>query len=293
MGYNCTNHKLTLLLLMIVFSFTITAQQLEGYRIAEEKLPSLKHIRSLGELDIARKFIEQELDFHSIENTTLWKEYIQYWVAFYARPNITPEKFADEFLPVAKIVIDRSREEHSKMALHLSNDLIEFFDQYGLDNAAASIAAYATYGIDVPANEHSIIASRILTASRLERGGIAPPLTGMDDTIYPNTIIVFYDTSCGNCEWQMEQLADNYDEITEKDFSIISVSADNNEETFQGKSKEFPWKDKLCDFQGFEGQNFINYGVIHTPVFYLIDSKGEVKGKYARIDKIPLMMIEK
>lgn len=293
MGYNCTNHKLTLLLLMIVFSFTITAQQLEGYHIAEEKLPSLKHIRSLAELDIARKFIEQELDFYSIENTTLWKEYIQYWVAFYARPNITPEEFADEFLPVAKIVIDRTREEHSKTALHLSNDLIEFFDQYGLDNAAASIAAYATYGIDVPANEHSIIASRILTASRLEQGGIAPPITGMDDTIYPNTIIVFYDTGCGNCEWQMEQLTDNYEEITINGYRVISVSADNNEQIFQIKSKEFPWKDKLCDYMGMEGESFKKYGVISTPVFYLTDNKGKVKGKYTRIDKIPLTMIEK
>lgn len=281
------------LVLMIMISFTIAAQQTEGYRIAKEKLPSLKHIRSLGELDIARKFIEQELDFYSIENTTLWKEYIQYWVAFYARPNITPEEFADEFLPVAKIVIDRTREEHSKTAVHLSNDLIEFFDQYGLDNAAASIAAYATYGIDVPASEFSIIASRILTASRLEQGGVAPKLNGLNDSIYANSIIVFHETGCGNCEWQMEQLADQCKEIEGKGYRIISVSADPTQEVFESKANGFTWKDKLCDFQGFEGGNFINYGVIHSPVFYLTDETGKVKGRYARIDKIPLMMIEK
>lgn len=271
-----------------MLSFNLTAQQTEEYHTAKEKLPSLKRIRSLTELERARKFIEQELDFHSIENTTLWKEYIQYWVAFYVRPDSSPETFVEEFVPVAKLTIDRIKDSNPDTAVHLSNDLIEFFDQYGLDNAAASIAAYAAYGIEIPENEYSVIASRILIAAKLEQGGIAPKLIGISDTIYLNSIIVFYDTGCGNCNWQMEQLADNYKEITAKGYRIISVSADNDKEFYQNSSKEFPWKDKLCDYNGMGGQNFKNYGVISTPVFYLTDNQGKVRGKYARIDNIPL-----
>ncbi|WP_029902426.1 peroxiredoxin [Prevotella sp. 10(H)] len=281
-------YRILSLCLIMLSSISVSAQQSTGFLTAKEKLPLLKNIRSLTDLQSAKEFIEKELDFQAIENTSLWKDYIQYWVAFYVRPDISSETFAKEFVPIIKHTIDRINKDYPKTAIHISNDLIELFDEYGLDNAAASITAYAIYAIDVPENEYSVVASRILTASRLEKGGIAPPLAGVNDTFYRNTIIVFYDTGCGNCEWQMEQLADTYKELTHNGYRIISISADRNQEIFESKSKDHPWPDKLCDYEGFEGKNFKNYGVISTPVFYLTDSEGCVKGKYARIDNMIL-----
>ncbi|MDL2214710.1 peroxiredoxin family protein [Dysgonomonas sp. OttesenSCG-928-M03] len=116
----------------------------------------------------------------------------------------------------------------------------------GTINNSSSIQQYGTYGIDVSPNEQSVIASHILTASHLEQGGsMAPSLKGLNDYIYRNAIIIFFDLGCGVCTTQIEQLHYNYKELTKKGYRIISVSADQEEAVYQQYAKNFLWPDKL------------------------------------------------
>jgi len=275
------------LYIIILFPLVVQAQKSYGYMQAEEKLSWMKNIRTANGLENAKGFIRNDLDFPAIENTPMWKEYIQHWVAFYAQRGTSPDSFADNFVPQAKAVIDRIKGNNPKTAVHLSNDLIQFFDQYGLDDAAASVAAYAVDEIDAPESDFSVLIRRTLIASGLKKGAIAPSLSGLSDGVYKNTIIVFYETGCGNCDRELKLLADTYTQLKEQGYRIISVSGDLSEEVFQNNSKHFPWKDKLCDFNGFDGDSFKNYGIISTPVFYLTDNYGKVKGKYAKMKEIP------
>ncbi|MCC8145229.1 MAG: thioredoxin family protein [Bacteroidales bacterium] len=281
-------YSLILFFLFIVNPY-LYSQSPDGYKEAEQKLKDIKQTSTLEGMNNALAYINDQLDFTLIEDTPLWKEYIQYWVGFYTLLSDSPGHFAEIFVPDAKKVIDRTNPVKPQTASHLVSDLIAFFDQYALDNAAASLAAYAEYGIDVDANEQNEIAFRVLTASKLEQGLETPPaLIGLEDQNKANVLLIFYENGCGNCNWQMDKLTLEYDLLKQKNIRVISVSADFTEDSFQARAKDFPWTDKLCDYEGMDGPNFINYGVISTPTIFLFNDKGEITGKYGRLDETGL-----
>jgi thioredoxin-related protein len=118
----------------------------------------------------------------------------------------------------------------------------------------------------------------------LERGNRAPALIKEADKLLPvNALVVFYESGCNNCDNELVQLRGNYSLIKEKGYDIISVSADRDKETFEKTSNVFPWKEKMCDFQGFEGINFRNYGIVGTPTIFITDKDGTIIGRYARL----------
>lgn len=102
------------------------------------------------------------------------------------------------------------------------------------------------------------------------------------------TILVFYESGCGSCTAQMAKLSEQYYDIQKKGYEVISISADSDKDIYERTANIYPWKDKHCDFQGFAGKDFINYGVMGTPTFYLIDEKGIIKGIYAQVDDMKL-----
>ena len=69
----------------------------------------------------------------------------------------------------------------------------------------------------------------------------------------------------------------------DRGIEVISIAADHDKTIYENTASRFPWKNKLCNFKGFEGENFKNYGIIGTPTFYLIDNKGIIQGKYATL----------
>ena len=101
-----------------------------------------------------------------------------------------------------------------------------------------------------------------------------------------NTLVVFHESGCSNCENAINQLIGNYPVLKEKGIEVVSIAADHDKDIFGNTSRNFPWSTKLCDFKGFEGDNFNNYGIMGTPTFYLIDEKGIIQGKYASLEEI-------
>jgi thiol-disulfide isomerase/thioredoxin len=104
-----------------------------------------------------------------------------------------------------------------------------------------------------------------------------------DDLQSKFTLLVFYQSSCGSCEETIIGLIENYNEIVNKGFRIISIAADTDEKIFKDSSLRFPWNDKYCDFKGVKGVNFKNYAVLGTPTMYVLDNKGVILVKIATI----------
>lgn len=102
------------------------------------------------------------------------------------------------------------------------------------------------------------------------------------------TILVFHESGCGNCTDQMEKLVELYPKAKAEGYEVISIAADSDKEIFEHTSKAYPWEGKYCDLKGFAGKDFINYGVIGTPTFYLIDEKGTIRGIYAQVDDMKI-----
>ncbi|MDH7463581.1 thioredoxin-like domain-containing protein [Chitinophagaceae bacterium 26-R-25] len=124
----------------------------------------------------------------------------------------------------------------------------------------------------------------------LQAGSMAPPIIGLIDRApSEKTLLVFYESGCGNCENELTQLTGNYAFLQGKGVRVITVSSDVNKLVFDYNAAKMPWSDKLCDFNGFEGVNFKSYGVIGTPTMFVINKEGKIEGRYARLADTGLM----
>jgi hypothetical protein len=88
----------------------------------------------------------------------------------------------------------------------------------------------------------------------------------------------------------MELLIKKYPEIKSRSVRIISISGGNDKSVFEQEKKLYPWPDKLCDFEGYAGKNFINYGIMGTPTFFLLDKDGIVLKRFAQISGLEQYM---
>ena len=129
---------------------------------------------------------------------------------------------------------------------------------------------------------------RMLGAVGINKGNPAPEIEGLQKPITQPVILIFFDSDCDHCRHEVNYLIEHYKEFSEKGYRIISVAADTHQNNYQFFSATFPWnkEDRLCDFKGFQGENFKNYGLIGTPVIFTIDGNGVITGKYAQAKEI-------
>ena len=104
------------------------------------------------------------------------------------------------------------------------------------------------------------------------------------------TVLVFYQSGCGPCETTMQQLLANYKLLTDNGYRLITISADTDLNVFKETAGAHPWKDKFCDGQGFNGQNFRSYGVAGTPTLFVVDQKGIIRTRVGGLPEILLWL---
>jgi thiol-disulfide isomerase/thioredoxin len=124
---------------------------------------------------------------------------------------------------------------------------------------------------------------RLIGLQKIRKGAKVPEIAGLTPPVDQPLLVIFYESGCGHCQEQLAVLKENYPVVRDKGVRVVTVSADESQEVYEYHSKDFPWPDKLCDYKGFEGVNFINYGVIGTPGIYRIDKEGILLGRYGII----------
>jgi hypothetical protein len=129
---------------------------------------------------------------------------------------------------------------------------------------------------------------RLLNIYRVGKGSNAPALVGLDKTIEQPALLVFFDSDCDPCKNEINWLTENYEKIKSKGYRIVSIAADTRTNNYMNAAAGLPWSktDKLCDFEGYKGENFRNYGVIGTPTIFELDENGIVMGRYAQMKEI-------
>jgi len=173
---------------------------------------------------------------------------------------------------------------------HFVDNLITITGQYGWDDAIDIIIPYVqeTGRIEVPRGN-------IFTAfamAKVRKGMPAPDIKGLTPSLKDSgaskTLLVFYQPDCDNCHKELEELIKNYTKLNQMGVRIVSISSDHQREAFEKDKKWFPWpdSDKLCDFEGFAGANFLNYGIMATPMFYLLGNDQKVIKRYALVSDI-------
>ena len=172
------------------------------------------------------------------------------------------------------------RADSDRIYTTLAENLFAICETMGWNDLEEQLAYYLINSgrIENPAGKLKLL----MTVYKLKTGGEAPALT-QGALPAGKVLLVFYETGCGNCTTEMQQLKDNYPLLKEKGYEVVSVSADVDKNIFENTAGSFPWKDKYCDLQGFQSPDFENFGIIGTPTFYVIEN-GIVQGRYARLE---------
>jgi len=207
-------------------------------------------------IEEGRQYAREVVDFSQLWNSGMWKPFFSQWI------NLEMSQKNDSLL-VADSHAILAREQDDNMRMILVKKMLLLFTQYGKEN----------------------LLSQLGMEDLLSPGNQAPKLYLPDSTrIVPtNSLVIFYESGCGNCENELVQLRGNYPVLQARNIRVISVSADTDEDVYKKNADTFPWEQKLCDFKGFDGMNFRNYAVIGTPTIYVIDGKGTITGRYSRL----------
>ena len=265
---------LSILLLLIV---TVISCGRQEQHYIEKVFNKMIKSKSPEEIAKVNSYTIDSLNFVQLDSIGLTKEYINVWVKLYVDKGVT-----DDLVRDSKRLINRLEEQSPKdievfiKAIANSNVLAQY------PNVAASIVAYP-YGIDVSSDEYSQIATRLLVSTRLP-GNIAPEIEGLQQQQGVNsTLVLFYDGGCGICQNLLDELDRNYDKLKAKGVRVVTISADVDQDSFEKKIAKYPWADKLCDYQSFNGINFKRFGIAATPTMFLIDKDGVVVDQFSNL----------
>lgn len=272
----------SIILLLLVISIVSCGKQEKHY--IEKVLDKMEKKGSSEELAKAKSYTIDSLNFVQLDSLGLIKDYINTWTKLYVDKNSTEDLVRD-----SKKLIDRLEKQSSADDIELfiraianSNTLSQY------PNVAASIVAYP-YGIDVSSDEYSEIATRLFTSTRLP-GSKAPQIEGLQPLEGVNsTLVLFYDGSCGICQHLLDELADNYNQLKAQGVRIVTISADGSKDLFEQNIAKYPWADKLCDYQSFNGVNFKHFGIAATPMMFMIDKDGIVIDQFRNLKEAKLI----
>ncbi|MDR2564126.1 MAG: redoxin domain-containing protein [Prevotellaceae bacterium] len=229
-----------------------------------------------------RNFVRDSLDVNGLFNSGLWFDTLNGLLALYGNNSPYHQYFIDD------MALLLARAESGRTYGALAENVFEICETLGWNSLEEQLA-YRLIN-DGRIQNPSERLKMLLTLFKLSKGEQAPALTQLGAKNFEGkTLLVFYDSDCGACQNEIRQLKDKHQTIVNRGYKIVSVAADADPRTFAGTAQDFPWDNKLCDLKGMAGDDFKNYGVIGTPVFYLIDENGAVQGRHARLEDTGLL----
>ncbi len=210
-----------------------------------------------------RQFVVHKVDFDDLYTSGFWQMAFDVW---YQATSVIGQDNDSLLVSDSKRMLDRC--DNIPIRREVTQTIIRLFSKYGKDNLLMELG---TEYLTMPLN-----------------GQLAPQIVTGDGTSFlpKSSLIVFYETGCGNCHYELEGLKNKYKTLTNNNIKVISIAADTGKEVFEETAANLPWADKLCDFKGFDGDNFRHYGIVGTPTYILTDSEGIVRGRYAQLKEL-------
>ncbi|NDW10855.1 hypothetical protein D0T56_14485 [Dysgonomonas sp. 520] len=206
-----------------------------------------------------REFITRKVSFEDLYTSGFWQPIFDSWIQMTSANDSL-------LLDDSRYMLERCGND-IPMRREVTQTIIRTFSKYGKDYLLAELG---TEYLTMPLN-----------------GQLAPEIKVGGTSFLPkNSLIIFYETGCGSCHYELEQLKSKYKLLSDNNIRIISIAADIGREVHEETSAKLPWTDKFCDFKGFDGENFRNYGIVGTPTYILTDREGIVRGRYAQLKEL-------
>lgn len=236
---------------------------------------------------IFNEFFTKKMNINDLYVSGHWDGIIQSWVTYQSNVVNDKDKFAKDFATLNNKIINPAQytEFVGKVTYYLT--------QYGKDDFITSIAPTVIGSGKITSYEGKTM--QIYVTALMGRQApdlvITEHLGKPDDhnhqtTIlksselakgkYTKSLLIFYQSGCGPCEELLQKLPQYYERLKENGIRVITLSADESEQVYKNASRDYPWEDKYCDFEGKNGVNFINYAVLGTPTMFLLDIKGTI-----------------
>ncbi|MDU1889071.1 MAG: TlpA disulfide reductase family protein [Dysgonomonas sp.] len=238
---------------------------------------------SLMEKAQVKIYAQNNLDIEYLYTSSLWF----YVIDELLKMSTTQEQFGEGMVQMLKRI--KSQEVFEALA----DNLLIITDQYGMDDAFDVIVPYLKKSgrIEVPRGKMF----KAFALVKIVKGTVPPSLEGLTPSLIDSdaskTLIVFYQPDCHSCHTQLELLSDNYPKLKEQGVRVISVSGGSDKLEFETDKRTYPWREQLCDFEGFAGPNFLNYGIMGTPTFFLLDKDKKVIKRYALFSDIDFVSV--
>lgn len=224
-------------------------------------------------------FVVNDLDMEALYTSGHWSGVLEQFLSWYTQN----EKNRPLLVPDVISLLNRIRSEQAYTAL--AEKVVTACEKLNWHDQELELAFYLMN--DDRIGEPSGRIANLYTLLKVRKGAKAPALVN-GKLPAKKTILAFYDSGCGNCTTQMMELARLYPQLRKQGYEVVSVSADSDKGLFLAYASQLPWVDKYCDQQGFAGKDFVNYGIIGTPTFYILDAKGIVQGRYAQVEDMGL-----
>lgn len=227
---------------------------------------------------LLKDFVLDRLDMEVLYTSGHWAEVLEQLMDWYSYK----EENRLAFIPDMIRLVNRASSDEVYVAL--CEKVIVFCEKKGWHDQEIEFAFFLLNDNRIKEPEGKI--ASLYTLLKIRKGSKAPALS-QGKLPEGKTLLLFYESGCGHCENEIRQLIGNYSLIREKGYEVVSVSADRDPQVYKNLSETFPWTGKYCNFGGFDGADFKNFGVIGTPAFYMIND-GIVQGRYARLEDIKL-----
>lgn len=240
-------------------------------------------IITLDEIEKAKNinnFIVNDLDFAALYTSHHWGGIINAWVQL----NAAVLKNDEQLFKDAQTILKRL--PNDKIYTDFVTNLTRELTAVGKDDVLFGLVP------EIKNSKRLLNYDGVLNLYQQDLTGKAPALVitknvaleRNKDSHYSSvkskyTLLLFYQSGCGPCEQTIESLLKNYNDLEAKGLKIISISADTDEQIYKNTANQFPWTERFCDLEGFDGVNFKNFAVIGTPTMYVLNGNGYIVKK--------------
>lgn len=248
---------------------------------------------------LVNEYIVFELNYDHLYTSGHWSGIIQSWVQMHTQQFENETDFAEAFNTIGQRISEPVR--YTDFVGRVTNYLLQYAKDDFIEAIAPSVVGsgkitswldktmqvYVTALVGATAPD-LVITEHIGPIEAHHHEITTIKSSELASGKYEQTLLVFYQSGCGPCEELMQKLPGRYEDLQRRNIRLITISADESEQTYKNTSAAFPWVDKYCDFKGMQGVNFRNFAVTATPTLFLIDRYGNIQGKYARIDEVTM-----
>ena len=233
-------------------------------------------------------------------NSPLYSDHILNYLGYYMNPEMHfSEQDMEEGFKKSSDTIMTKFGVNPKIQEFALQYLTRGFKEIGQENVLQYIdQKYAHIALQCQDDkEKTAFEQRLASYELLKKGVKAPPIDwynkdgvvkNLSDIDTEKVLVVFWASWCTHCQQMMPEL--NEFALNNSDIKVLAVSLDEEEKSFMQARMEFNNMIHFCDFKKWNSYPVVNYNILATPTFFLLDKERRIIDKYTSIEGVKIAL---